>query len=82
MPGVILRPSQLAGSGRAAHTDVKVPWLSRLAESVGRLYQLAGSGRKALLEGREFSDGPPGGPGVFGWPSRRAGSFWMALPVL
>ena len=53
---------------------------------VGRPCHRAGSGRKdlpkiceALLEVHEWSEGPPGGPKLFGRPYYRSGSGWEAL---
>ena len=38
------------------------------------------SGREALLDIREFSEGPPGYPGVVERLSWMSGSGWEALP--
>ena len=39
---------------------------------VGRYSQMSGSGRVAISDVREWSEGSLGCPGVVGWPSRRS----------
>ena len=46
---------------------------------VERPYRRAGSGQKPLLQGREWSGSPYGGPVVVGRPAQRARSGWEAL---
>ena len=40
----------------------------------------AGSGREAIMEGREWSGGPPGGPGQVERPTWRARSGPEVIP--
>ena len=47
---------------------------------VGSPFRKAGRGWEVLSEGREWSRGPAGGPGVVGSSCRRAGISWDALP--
>ena len=48
---------------------------------IGRHYRgMVVVGRQALSESREWSGGPPGGPGVVGRPSRSDGSDWVVHP--
>ena len=44
-------------------------------------FRRAGSGREAISEGREWSEVPPGRPGVVRRPSRRAESGRETFPV-
>ena len=43
---------------------------------------MTGSGREAILDVREWSGGPPGGPEEVGRPSRMFGCGWEAFPVV
>ena len=70
-PGVVGRHSRISGSG------VRYPGCPGLLVDV----------REALSDVREWSvdpfqcpGGPPGYPGVVGWPSRMSGSGWNVLP--
>ena len=55
---------------------------SLMAGSGWEALQVADSGREALLEGREWSGGSPGGPGVVGRPAQRAGTGLEVLSVV
>ena len=87
-PEVVGRSSRrIVVVGRQSRRDGSIRNSYRRAEMVIRPSCWAGNSRKALLEGQEWSKGPPGGQGVVGRssqrvgrPSRRAGSIWEAHP--
>ena len=49
---------------------------------VGRPFHRSGSGRYVILEVREWSGGPPEGPGVVGKPFRRFVSGRYVIPAV